>query len=239
MFYKLAQLRTHASKIPLLTILSLGALGLIMILSFNSKLIFAISDPISDPVSSPVSPSPSIDASPSASASATPSSSPSASPSILPSSSPSASASASPSPSASPTQMITFDDFNGQNTPVSGQYPQGMVDWGQNIWYVAGPVGDFDSKNIRFNDGRGRSEVFNFLSPKTILAFEVYNDASWPTFVYLSCRSRQFPFLNLVTQLVDPGEEMTVHTGWDVPCQTVKVYATRSQQTYFDNLSVK
>jgi hypothetical protein len=227
-----------SSQLQIVLILTLGVLGLFGIMGVQGKLLAAVSDPISGPVSP--SPSATTTASPSATPSISPSSSPSAtaspsaSPSIAPS--PSASASASPTPAG---QVINFNDFSGQNTPINGQYPSGVIDWRQNNWMVAGPIGEFDSKSVRFREGFERSQTFSFVSPQTVLGVDVLNEGNFPSAVYLSCRTQGPPFFNFELEIVQPGEVETINTGWSAPCRTVKVFASRGGQTYFDNLVVK
>lgn len=223
---------------------------MLVIMGNSGRLLAAVSDPVSGPVSPTPSVSSDPSAEPSASASASPTlepspsasatSSPSVSPSPSSSASASPSASVSPSPSPSPSgQVIVFDDFGGQNTPLNGQFPQGTVDWGQNVWFVASPVGEFETKSVRFNDNWGRSETFSFMTPKTLKSVEVFNNNRFPAFVYASCRSFGWPFFNFAYQMVEPLESETLNTGWSAKCATVKVFSSRGEDTYFDNFLIQ
>ena len=47
-------------------------------------------------------------------------------------------------------QTITFDDKSGQDQPLNGQYPAGVINWGTGGWYHSGPWGLFTTKSASF-----------------------------------------------------------------------------------------
>ena len=49
------------------------------------------------------------------------------------------------------TDTITFDDTVGQDRVLNGQYPNGVIDWGTNAWYLSAPWRQFTTKSIGFN----------------------------------------------------------------------------------------
>jgi hypothetical protein len=40
---------------------------------------------------------------------------------------------------------ITFNDLQPVDAPLNNQYPAGIVNWGNNQWFLSGPWGSFTS----------------------------------------------------------------------------------------------
>jgi hypothetical protein len=128
-------------------------------------------------------------------------------------------------------QTVTFDDLPGQNQPLNGQYPSGVIDWGAGAWYHSGPWGVFTTKSVSFNGPDLTSASFTFVTPRRLVRLDAYNGGSATTTVTLRC-----PGQADVTQTVGAGQVVTVSTGWTGTCTTVTIASSNGWDTNFDNV---
>jgi hypothetical protein len=145
----------------------------------------------------------------------------------------------SPTPTARPTvtpatQTIVFDDLVGQNRPLSGQYPAGLITWTGDEWFLAPSVGKFSTKSITLGGGGQTSGNITFVAPRRLVSLDVYNRASTTATIRLSCAGQ--PTRSLT---VDSQQVITVSTNWTAPCSNVIVSSTAGRLTNFDNLVVQ
>ncbi|MER3420187.1 MAG: hypothetical protein C4290_06540, partial [Chloroflexota bacterium] len=148
-------------------------------------------------------------------------------------------ATATPQPSRTPTPTptgggmltITFDDYPGQDQPLSGQYPTSVIDWGSNQWWISGPWGKFTTKSVSFNGGGITNASFKFVSPRKLVQIDASNGGSSSTTVTLTCDGKSTKTVTLAA-----GQVMTILTGWTKACTTVTVTSTNGWDTNFDNL---
>jgi glucose/arabinose dehydrogenase len=128
-------------------------------------------------------------------------------------------------------QTITFDNAPGQDAPLNGQYPTGVVNWGTNEWYLSGPWGAFTTKSMSFNGAGNTSGVFTFISPKKLVSLDAYNGGTSNSTVTLSCAGNP----NKVVS-VPFGVITKISTGWTAQCTTVTLASTNGWDTNFDNI---
>jgi len=59
---------------------------------------------------------------------------------------------------ADQSQTVTFDDIQNRdlNAPLEGQYPTGVIDWGDGAWFLSGP---WQAKQL--SDKMGRMSRLN------------------------------------------------------------------------------
>jgi hypothetical protein len=86
-----------------------------------------------------------------------------------------------------PTQTITFDDLSNPNRPLTGQYPNGVIDWGGGAWYLSGPWGRFTTNSVSFNGATLQAASFSFISPRRLVQLDAYNGGTGPSTITLSC----------------------------------------------------
>ena len=135
---------------------------------------------------------------------------------------------------ASTVQPVTFDDLVGQNLPITGQYPSGLIDWGSSgVWWHSEPYGAFDTRNLTFNGPNITSASFSFLTPHMLLQIDAYNGNPNPATVTLSCPGQLSHQESLA-----PGTMMSINPGWSNPCSTVTLSSTTGWDTNFDNIIV-
>lgn len=159
----------------------------------------------------------------------TPTRTPTAAATSTPTRTPSSTATRTPTPI--PGLTVTFDDQPGENQPLSGQYPSGLIDWGTGLWWHAGPFGQFSTKSVSFGSGGATSAAFTLLTPRRLVSLQAYNGGGGATTVSVSC-----PGQTMRTAPVAAGQVASVDTGWTGTCTTITLGSTNGWDTNFDNL---
>jgi hypothetical protein len=187
--------------------------------------------PSSTPTATPT-PTPTPTATPSPSPSSTPTPTATPSPSSTPTPTPT------PTPTATPTPepellTVTFDDRSGESQVLSGQSPEGVIDWGSNQWWHSRPWGLFATKSVSFNGPGLRSGTFTFVAPARLVKLDAYNGGHSESTITLSCsgqptRTAKLGAKQLATILVD----------WMPTCTVVTIGSSNGWDTNFDNLVV-
>jgi hypothetical protein len=127
---------------------------------------------------------------------------------------------------------VTFNDASGQNRVLNGEYPAGVIDWGQNNWYLSGPFGAFTTNSVGFN-GRGpTSEAFNLLRALRLVRLDAYNGGTTTTTVSLTC-----PGQSTVTAALASHQSMTINSNWTGTCTSIGIGSTNGWDTNFDNMA--
>ena len=126
--------------------------------------------------------------------------------------------------------MITFNELEGKNRSLNDQYPTGLIDWGHNQWWLSGPYGDFDTKNITFKAPGQKQARFVFLEPKRLVRLDVYNGAEATTTLAIRCPGQAAVVVEVAAQQL-----VTIETGWTEPCPWVLLWSRNGQATHFDN----
>jgi hypothetical protein len=148
---------------------------------------------------------------------------------VTPSATPSAMVT--PTPSPQPTVVVNFDDLPAPNRAFSAQYPSGVIDWGTNNWYLAGPFGLFTTNSIGFNGPLLRNADFTFLSPRRLVQVDAYNGGTVTSIIQLGCAG-----LPVVQVALGARQLTTIVTGWTDACGSVGVASSNGWDTNFDNL---
>jgi hypothetical protein len=140
-----------------------------------------------------------------------------------------------PAPSApadsGASMTLTFDDRPGQDQPLSGQYPTGVVDWGSDTWYLSGPFGTFSTKSVSFNGSGLTSASFTVPTPRRLVKLDAFNGGDGPSTVRLTCAGAPDKELSLPA-----GQTATIETGWTDACASVTIASSNGWDTNFDNL---
>jgi hypothetical protein len=129
-------------------------------------------------------------------------------------------------------QVVVFDDIPGQNQPLDGQYPAGLIDWGSGNWWLSGPYGRFTTKSVSFTSSR-TDAGFTFTAPKGLVRLDIYNGGPTASTVTIGCAGQP-----TVQTVVAPDQLVTVNTGWSGACTAVTLASTNGWLTNFDNLVV-
>jgi hypothetical protein len=132
-----------------------------------------------------------------------------------------------------PPSFITFDDPHlPAGTPLLGQYPSGVIDWGRGEWEIGTPFGKFGTFTLVLADPNAKRAEFKFYAPRIFAGMDVYNDAeSDATMTVRSPETREASYT------VKPKELLRLRTGWREPSSKVTVDFTNGHALRFDNLA--
>jgi hypothetical protein len=138
-------------------------------------------------------------------------------------------------PTATPTpRTVTFDDLQDPLRPLNGQYPTGLIDWGTNAWFLAGPYAQFATNSVSFNGASLTSASFTLLTSNTLRRLDIDNGGTLASTVTISCPGQPTATFSLA-----PGQFGTFTTGWTTPCTTITITSSNGWDTNFDNLVVQ
>jgi hypothetical protein len=126
---------------------------------------------------------------------------------------------------------VTFDERPGQEQPLNGQYPAGLIDWGAGGWYHSGPWGAFSTRSVSFANASLAQGTFRFLTARRLVSLKAYNGGPGSATVTLSCGGQ-----TAVVATVPAGQVITLATGWTGPCAIVTVGSSNGWDTNFDDL---
>jgi hypothetical protein len=127
--------------------------------------------------------------------------------------------------------VIDFNNLQNTQTPLNGQYPSGVVDWGTGVWWLSGPWGQLNTNSISFSSSRTAGSLA-FVSPKRLISVKAFNGGSASSTVTLSCSGN-----STKTVVVAANQLLTITTGWTVSCSTVTVGSSNGWDTNFDDLT--
>ncbi|MEX1254779.1 MAG: S8 family serine peptidase [Dehalococcoidia bacterium] len=130
-----------------------------------------------------------------------------------------------------PVTTVTFDDIAGQDQPLNGQYPTGVINWGNGQWYHSGPFLNFITKSIGFNGPGITSSTFSFVTPKRLVAIDATSGAAATGNVRIQCAGQPDVDVNIA-----PLQLMTILTGWTGLCSQVTVFSSAGWEVNFDDL---
>jgi len=132
-----------------------------------------------------------------------------------------------------PPSFITFDDPHlPAGTPLLGQYPSGLVDWGRGEWEIGTPSGKFGTFTLRRSDPKTTRGELSFYAPRIFAGVDVYNDGD--VNATMTIRS---PKIREVAYTIKPKELLRIKTGWHDPSSKVIFNFTNGQALRFDNLA--
>jgi hypothetical protein len=132
-----------------------------------------------------------------------------------------------------PPSLITFDDPHlAAKTPLVGQYPSGVIDWGHGGWQIGTPLGKFGTFTLALSDPRTAREEFSFYAPRIFAGIDVYNDGDADAIVTVGS-----PETREVSYTIRPKELRRLRTGWQPASSKVTFSFTNGQDFRFDNLA--
>ena len=126
---------------------------------------------------------------------------------------------------------VTFNDHPGQEQPLTGQYPTGVIDWGNTgIWWLSAPWQKLSTKSLTFASW-ATSATFTLPTPRTFVSLLAYNGGPTTSTVTLSC-----PGQPTSRTSVGSGKVITIHTGWTGTCSSITISSSNGYSTNFDDL---
>lgn len=132
-----------------------------------------------------------------------------------------------------PPSYITFDDPHlPAGTPLLGQYPSGVIDWGTGQWVIGVPSGKFGTFNLVLGDQESDHEEFSFYAPRIFAGIDIYNGGKEDSTLTIHS-----PETQQVSFTIKPGELRRVHTGWRDPSSKIGFEMIHGEGLRFDNLA--
>jgi hypothetical protein len=132
-----------------------------------------------------------------------------------------------------PPIYITFDAPHlPAGTPLLGQYPSGVIDWGEGEWQIGTPFGKFPTFTLALADTRATTAGFLFATPTVFAGVDVYNDGDAEATVTI-----RSPEAREVSFVLKPKELRRLRTGWRDPSTAVALDLINGQRLRFDNLA--
>jgi hypothetical protein len=132
-----------------------------------------------------------------------------------------------------PPSWITFDDPHvAARTPLVGQYPSGVVDWGRGAWQIGTPLGKFGTFTLALADPKATQEEFSFYAPRIFVGIDVYNDGDADATVTVGSRET-----HEVSWTIKAKELRRLRTGWHEASSKVSFVFANGQGLRFDNLA--
>jgi hypothetical protein len=132
-----------------------------------------------------------------------------------------------------PPLFVTFDDPHlPAGTPLTGQYPSGVIDWGADQWRINVPEGGFGTFNLSLVDAKTKTAAFRFYWPRIFVGVDVYNGG--PSEATVTLRS---PEIREISFTIRPGELRRLRTGWRDASTSVVLDLKNGEGLRFDNLA--
>ncbi len=139
-----------------------------------------------------------------------------------------------PTPTAGPaSQTVDFNALTPFNRGLNGQYPTGVINWGNNIWFLSGPFGAFTTNSVSFNGPGATSQPFTFVSPRRLAQLQAYNGGTVASTVSVSCAGQPTVQVSLAAR-----QQITIVTNWTGTCSTVTLGSSNGWDVNFDNIVI-
>jgi hypothetical protein len=132
-----------------------------------------------------------------------------------------------------PPAYITFDSPHRlAGTVLHGEYPTGVLDWGDGQWKIATPGGKFGTFNLALADAKSRRASFAFLKPHIFSGVDIYNGGTETADITI--QATDVPDVEVT---LAPNELRRVRTGWASPATRIAMLVRSGDGLQFDNLA--
>jgi hypothetical protein len=129
--------------------------------------------------------------------------------------------------------IVDFDNPHvGANVKLRGQYPSGVIDWGDGQWKVCPPGGRMSTFSLGTAETNIQEAHFRFFYPRVLVRLDVYNPLTQE--VRLTLRA---PEMREVTFTLKPGQLQRLRTGWMDRASAVSLESENLPALRFDNLA--
>jgi hypothetical protein len=125
---------------------------------------------------------------------------------------------------------VNFNDLPIANQPLLGQYPAGVIDWGNGDWYLSLPWKRLITNSVSFNGPGLIRATFTLPTPRRLVQLDAYNGGGQTTTITVACAGQA----DKQTAL-GADERITISTDFVGPCTSVTVGSTNGWDTNFDN----
>ena len=129
--------------------------------------------------------------------------------------------------------LVNFDNPHvGAKISLKGQYPSGVIDWGEKRWMVYPPAGRMSSFSLGVETAEATSAEFRFAAPRTLVRMDVYNPTNKEVTLTLRAPEMRETVLHLKA-----GALQRVTTGWTNRASMVAFESSDLGSLRFDNLA--
>jgi hypothetical protein len=127
---------------------------------------------------------------------------------------------------------VDFDNPHvGANVKLRGEYPSGVIDWGEGEWKVCPPAGRMSTFSLGAAETNARKGQFRFFYPRILMRLDVYNPL--PQDVTLTLRA---PEMREVTFNLKAGQLQRIKTAWVNRASVIYLESESLSALRFDNL---
>lgn len=128
--------------------------------------------------------------------------------------------------------VVDFDNPHlAANSVLAGQYPSGVIDWGEAEWMIAPPAGKMSTFSLRTAQAAEHHAEFHFANLRMLVRMEIYNSSDKEVDVTISA-----PEAREVTFSLKPGELRRVRPGWVDRVSAVGFDSSELPALRFDNI---
>jgi hypothetical protein len=129
--------------------------------------------------------------------------------------------------------LVNFDNPHvGAKISLKGQYPSGVIDWGEKRWMVYPPAGRMSSFSLGVETAEATSAEFRFAASRTLVRMDVYNPTNKEVTLTLRAPEMRETVLHLKA-----GALQRVTTGWTNRASMVAFESSDLGSLRFDNLA--
>ncbi|HVT93120.1 MAG TPA: hypothetical protein VHD76_09785 [Bryobacteraceae bacterium] len=127
---------------------------------------------------------------------------------------------------------VDFDNPHlAAGSALRGQYPSGVIDWGESAWEVAGPEGKMSTFSIRAAQAAGNHAEFKFANPRMLVWIEAYNSSEKEVELTISS-----PEMRELTVSLKAGELRRIRTQWTERVSVTRLDSPNLSALRFDNI---
>ena len=128
--------------------------------------------------------------------------------------------------------IVDFDNPHvGANVKLRGEYPSGVIDWGEEEWKVCPPAGRMSTFSLGAVETNATKGQFRFFYPRILMRLDVYNPLAHD--VKLTLRA---PEMREVTFSLKAGQLQRIKTGWMNRASVTYLESEALSALRFDNL---
>ena len=132
-----------------------------------------------------------------------------------------------------PLTYISFDDPHlPALTSLLGQYPTGVIDWGDGQWMIHPPAGKFGTFNLSLKNAAQAHAAFSFPVPTVFAGMDAYNGGVKAALIRL-----RSPQIREQVYTLQPGQLLRIRTGWRDRSSAIEFDFEDGEGLQFDNLA--
>ncbi|MCU1250545.1 MAG: hypothetical protein JWQ49_3574 [Edaphobacter sp.] len=135
--------------------------------------------------------------------------------------------------SGKPPKYVRFDNPHlAAGWTLQGQYPAGLVDWGNDAWMIHAPEGKFGTFCLSLKDSKTTHASFGFPVATVFAGIDAYNGGARSATIRLrSPQTREKKYT------LAPGQLLRIRTGWSDPSSAIEWEFENAEGLLLDNFA--